>query len=278
VYGYIYTLYQKQIGQELSAERITAYSRFTKRGWYNYVLDEVRYPILLDPSNGGVDAEIFADGNYEPGILKLLQSYVSSEAIFLDVGVNIGNHSLYLARFCKQIYAFEPIKSLYDQFLASIFANDILNIHAYNYALGKESKTLPIYGNHANMGTSSITVHDGRHKIQDIKILKLDDVYQDIGITRIDVMKIDVEGYELDVLLGAVECIKKYKPVLLIEYSPRLYNATDKTIAPHLIELLYSLGYSITDIRDGGTHKKIINTIEEFGDIQQTNILCIPKK
>jgi hypothetical protein len=84
--------------------------------------------IITNLKNGGVDKVLFLDGIYEKEILDLFRKKIKKNSICLDIGANIGFHSLFLSKISKKVISFEPIKSLYDQFNESIKINNIKNI------------------------------------------------------------------------------------------------------------------------------------------------------
>ena len=253
-------------------------SFFGEKEMHDFVLDEHSFKICLNPDNGCVDHEIFGRGVFEPGILRLIRTYLNKDSVFVDVGANIGQHSLYASLFARHVYAFEPITSIYKQFNRSIFENDIFSISTYNYALGDTTTIIPIYSNKINRGGSSLVVSTERSFLQNVKVVRLDDIALAVGLERIDVMKIDVEGYEYSVLLGAQSGINKYHPTLIIEWSPCFYNATDASISQKIITFLTDAGYTIFDIGLDAEKKEIL-TQEGIQHLittnGQTNILCI---
>ncbi len=280
LFARLYRVYAKASGMQIDASKIKKYSNFTKKDFYDFDLSGTHFKIMLDPDNGGVDAEIYADGCYEADMLRLIKSNLTDDDVFLDIGANIGQHSLYASRHCSHVYSFEPIRRLCEQLDSSIFINDFLNINTYNYALGNDNVSLPIYGSVSNMGASSLVTSENRVKIQNIKVLRLDDVYQSIGLTRCDMVKIDVEGYELDVLLGAAKLIAKYKPKILIEYSPIFYKKVDKnndtSTGQKIYQFLISNNYKIIDVVDGRGVVEV-TSFEQLRDVEQTNLFCISR-
>lgn len=277
LYPIVYRMYFRFANPRMDRIRLAKYSRFVRRGFYPFELGDVHFDIMLDPSNGGVDMDIFADKFYESRILEVLRDNLSKDAVLIDIGSNIGQHSLYCSYFCKHVYSFEPIRKLHVQFSESIFKNCILNITALRYALGNEKKESPIYSTGTSIAASSLyrSKHKSHsHAIENIKILRLDDSYQAMGIDRADLLKIDVEGYELEVLLGAKLFIQKYRPTILLEFSPYFYKKIDANISQKILDFLSSEGYSIADL-DEYTGKRVpIRTIDDLLGKDQTNLLC----
>jgi FkbM family methyltransferase len=278
LYFFIYRVQYKILNKKDLNKKEEKFARFTKKGLYDFALEDINFKIFLNPDNGGVDYEIFAEKNFEPGILKLIRKSLEEkkDCVFIDVGANIGQHSMYASHFAKKVYSFEPIKKIYNQFFESVFENDFLNISIWNYALGNKKEILPIYSNEINVGASSLLVSDGGRKLlQNIKVEKLDDIYEKMGIEKTDFMKIDVEGFEWNVLQGAENFIKKFKPKILLEFTPSFYNKIDKSISRNIYDFLVNLKYEIYDVDNHGEKYVKINSFEEIKNLDQTNIFCI---
>lgn len=273
LYTELYLAYQKFFGVTVSVERLKKNASFVKEGVYDFKLDDTTFKIFLNPNNGTVDYDIFANRSFEGDILKLLRSELCKDDVFLDIGANIGQHSLYASHFCKHVYSFEPITRIYNQFTRSIFVNDILNISPYNYALGKAKEIIPIWSTPLNMGASSLLYSKDKTLEQNIKVLRLDDVYESLGIERVDIMKIDVEGYEYNVLLGAEGLIAKFKPKILIEFIE--YNNEDTGKRQEIYELLKRNGYhDIYDVGSEGGRFVKVNSLEQALSLDSTNLYC----
>ncbi len=274
-YAPLYVAYQKAFHPERDISYISRVSQFVRKGFFTVHHDGKTFEIMLDPRNGGVDYEIYGRGVYEPHILSIIKKNLSDESFFLDIGANIGQHALFAAACGAHVYAFEPIRRLYYQTLESINKNGLLNVSLFNIGLGSETSQVDIYASEINMGASSIINKSGRKREETIHIKVLDDITSIIGIPRVDFMKIDVEGFEWEVLKGAEQTIRTHRPSILLEYSPDLYALQDPTIGKQLYDFLVSLGYSITDIADGSSTRGI-HAFDDLNPHEQTNLLCVP--
>ena len=125
------------------------------------------------------------------------------------------------------------------------------------------------------MGTSSLVTKEGRYFNQNIKVRRFDDIYVRIGITGNSFLKIDVEGYEFNVLLGAEKFIDLNRPKILLEYSPCFYNVTDPTIGSKIYDFFTSKNYLVFDISEGEKYDRIDN-FDKLPNAGQTNTYCIP--
>jgi len=273
IYKTLYVFGQRMTSNK-SIDEIKRLSVFTKSGFYQFSLDDITFPIMLDVDNHGVDHVIAAYRNFEPGILRLIRKNINNEDIFVDVGANIGQHSLYAAHFCKHVYAFEPIERLCFQFLKSVYKNELYNIHVFNYGLGNEDKEMNIFTAANNMGSSSVIEKKNRINNGSIKIKRLDDIRKKCGIEKVDFMKVDVEGYEWEVLQGVKQTLLKWKPKIILEYSPDLYNKINDSTAESIFIFLKELNYTIVDVDNDGSKYDVVNDFNQIKNVQQTNLYC----
>ena len=161
---------------------------------------------------------------YEYRITKYIYKNLNKNSIFFDIGSNEGYYSIIASKknFNGKTYSFEPIKSLIKIIKKNLSINKIQNCKIYNFAIGEKNKISKINIYHEkNEGSSSI-VNKYRYsnKNQKIQIKSLDNFYKRNKFNfKIDLIKIDVEGYEINVLNGMMNLIKKKKiNKILVEY------------------------------------------------------------
>lgn len=230
-----------------------------------------------------LDQYIYLNGVYEDHILDRILKYLPSEGVFMDIGSNIGLHSLFAACFLHQrggkgkVYAFEPVPRLRDQLSRSVALNGFDNVIILEFACGNEKKTSTIFHNLGNMGASSLTTALEGSVGTSVQIKRLDDQFG--ARTRVDLIKIDVEGYEPQVLDGAKELIEAQKPVLIIEFSP--ITSDRQHLQKSHAALLYLLSiYNVFDVKDGDSPvldaDAYLSTFDHSGR-KQANLLCLPK-
>ena len=243
----------------------------------------IKYEIILNKNNGFVDQIYFLEKIHEPKILSLIKKNLPEGGVYIDIGTNIGGHALFAAKVVGErglVYAFEPILHLYKQACESVGLNKFENIKLYNFGLGEKDYTSTIYINSRNEGNSSLVFTAQSDKKETVSVKVADSILKEI--TRpINFVKIDVEGFEYNVLLGMKETFIKNKPKnVLIEFSPFFYNEVDKNISKNILDLMDSYGYTIFDVNEGEIYKKIDKEnfdsfIKSFGETKpQTNIIC----
>lgn len=142
----------------------------------------------------------------------------------LDIGANVGNHCVFLAAHFKKVLAFEPNPVALKYLSDNVKTNNRDNLEVCPIGLGKEDAVLPFYVDQGdNLGMASFTPHntdEGRASKPDhiLEIKRGDAVIEENAVVDIDFIKIDVEGFELDVLTGLQETIKRHQPLVTFEF------------------------------------------------------------
>jgi FkbM family methyltransferase len=196
-------------------------------------------------------------GGYEKELQELSSKLLEghTEGIVLDIGANLGSYVVPLARHHAhlQFEVFEPQRIVYYQLCANIFLNRLSNVYAHNVGLSNEKRitsyVLPNYAEETNIGAFSIDF-DTRLKDYEVKsegvtermiIIPLDSMQYE----KVRLIKIDVEGHELSVLLGAEHTLREnnYPPIIFEAWT---WKFPEKRKA--LFEHLQGLGYKITEM------------------------------
>jgi len=240
----------------------------------------ISFSIYLNPFlNGGVDSVIYKDGVWEPEIVYLIKKHLPPRGTFVDIGANIGFHSLIASAVTGpdgNVLAFEPLPRLQQQMQKSIESNNFSNIVIKPVALGMSYGSANLSLVEENIGASSIQDVSIDRVVSDIVTVPVRtlDSYRE-ELSRIDLVKIDIEGTEYEALRGGEKILLKFKPVIILEFSPHVYEKdfTGKSLV--LYEYLKGLGYTITDIGNRFTDVEKNLRNGEFKGLH-TNLLCIP--
>lgn len=244
---------------------------------------------ILDSSD--IAYGIFRNGEVEKEetklVLGILKKLSKPKFTFYDIGANSGYFGVMAAFVGKgniNTYSFEPLPNYAELIKISSILNKLSdNIKIFNFALGSENKTGTIQI--AGSGSSLVPAFLGDNKlpVKEISIKKLDDVIVKEALPAPDFIKVDVEGYELDVIKGALNTITKAKPVLFIEIAFSLNNIDRDFKNPHAAEvfdLLTGLGYNAFIVKDG-VHKVTPDSMQDgvymylFLDSENSNHLAL---
>lgn len=181
--------------------------------------------ILVDPvSDRGVERSIFFNGTYESGTMKIMNDVLNKGGTFIDIGANIGLMSLYASRIIGnegKVLSFEPLLSTYKILIQNMSLNNARNIKAINNAIGSTNGIVEIFDNSKiNRGASSLIKTNQTKSSHRVPIKSLDTYLDENPIDSITCIKIDVEGWELEVLKGATKTLSgPDAPICIIECS-----------------------------------------------------------
>lgn len=167
-------------------------------------------PINLHPEGEGLCNMIRASGDfYEAHILDWIAARYPRQKVVVDVGANIGNHSLYWAAFsqAQMIHAFEPLPDNLALLEANVALWPVVVVHPY--ALSDAPGTVQMHPVPTNMGASAISP-DGEVMVYAVTL-------DSLGLTDVTLLKVDVENHERQVLAGAQDTIARCHPLVLVE-------------------------------------------------------------
>lgn len=211
---------------------------------------------------------MFFFSEYERSTNNVLKQFVHSGDVVIEAGANIGTETLLLSNIVGdkgRIYAFEPNKDVFDRLNCNVhFVNKSRNIECKELALGEENGIIHfnVYpDNFYNSGMSS--KYHGATDVVDVQQVTLDSFIDSEHIDRIDFIKMDVQGAELDVLTGAQKTLERYRPCIFLEADEH---------QAELFESLSRSGYLVNVIRETRLEPLQKATAE------WTNWLAIPKE
>lgn len=211
-------------------------------------------------------------GEFSEGEVDLFRLVAKDRGVVLDIGANIGAHTLFFAKAVGsggQVHAFEPQRIVFQTLCANMALNHISNSFCYNIALGKSPGTVlvPQVRPWENFNFGGLSL--GSHQFGEAVEVKTID---GLNLSKCNFIKIDTEGMELDVLMGAVNTINKLQPILYVE-NDRKDKSAD------LIRYIDFLGYDMYWHKPPLYNpKNFFNNPENvFKDIVSLNMICLPR-
>jgi FkbM family methyltransferase len=149
---------------------------------------------------------------YETRQMTQVLPMIPRNAVIVDAGANIGNHTIFFAKVCRaqEVHAFEPLRSVFAILQRNVALNALGNVRCHNLALGASEGRAALQSfPHVNIAASVFAaVSDGDYPMASLDALAL---------PRMDVLKIDVEGAQVPLLEGARHSIKRHQPLIWIE-------------------------------------------------------------
>jgi FkbM family methyltransferase len=211
-------------------------------------------------------------GEFSEGEVEIFRSILRPGDIALDIGANLGAHTIPMARLVGPtgfVFAVEPQRVLFNILCGNIALNELVNIKAFPFALGRApgvTHIIPLdYSASNNFGGVSLGGAQG----DAVPVVTLDQV----GLPKARFIKIDVEGMELDVLLGAAATLARCRPILYVE-NDRV--ATAEALAAHLLSAGYRLWWHTPPLFNPDNFRRNPNNL--FGRIMSFNMLCLPRE
>jgi FkbM family methyltransferase len=249
-----------------SMSRLIGHMQWVRTGIRRRIVKRLFDPLKIAPVefetdfcglryNGSFDSVIdwcvYFFGSFAPHELQALSSVAGTQRLktFWDIGGNTGHHSLFMSKLCRQVHYFEPFPALRERFQSNVELNKIDNVNVHEIGLGAQEDTLTYYApTQRNLGTGSFLQSHSASNVAagEIVVRRGDDVCGEEGVAPPDIIKLDVEGFEFDVLRGMQETLSTYKPVVLMEIT----QSSLQHLAPEdSISEFFPYQHSIYEIR-----------------------------
>ena len=199
-----------------------------------------------------ISSAIYWGGHHSPDVSRFVSDFLRPGMVFADIGANIGEITLVAAKRLPhgKVLAFEPSPRLFEQLSRNVALNGFETVELHNFGLSDRAGTVPLYLRNdnaygtANDGVSSLFMV-GRTRTQiSIRLRRVDEVASESALSRLDLMKIDVEGAELMVLRGAEASLRRFRPVIVAELDEPYFKIAGYSGAD-LFAYLYSLDYDV---------------------------------
>ena len=234
-------------------------------------------PIAIHTSaDSYIEWTILTTGTYEDEINQLIRISVKSGGVALDIGANIGLQSIRMAQAVGtdgRVYAFEPLVYLQKKFISNIKLNKADNVCLLPFALSNAESEVDfkISTNNWNQGTFSIGNNSQGSESQRVIIKIADELPEIQELEKLDLIKIDVEGFEYQVLQGLKKTLTKFKPRIIFEYDHNYWLSNGQNIE-ECFSFLTSLNYTLYQITPVGCE-----LIKAQDGIASGNLFCLPQ-
>lgn len=194
----------------------------------------------------GLTAQNLLKRKVEPEFLWI-KEVLTKDSVFMDVGANVGAYLYTLENHLKpeNIYAFEPNQQLFKRLKRLFPKVNLLSLALSDVSTVAEFKIPVINGEKVHTrGTLQISIKEKNEEktiLQKVEVKPLDDL--NFNIKKLDFIKIDVEGNEMQTLRGAKKTIEKFKPILMVEMEQRHHKENLWTLISEIADWGYSVNY-----------------------------------
>jgi len=221
-----------------------------------------------------IEWAILSTGTYEEEVGKMIKLSLNEGSVAIDIGANIGLQSIRMAQRVGpngSVFAFEPLNYLQEKFKRNMSLNRVENVKLFPYALSNEEldTEFKINRNTWNQGTFSISGPGTGTEAQNVNIRIGDEIQEINNLTRLDLIKIDVEGFEFQVLNGLKKTIERHTPRIIFEYDPNYWHLNAQNI-DDCFHFLRSLNYMVYQINTA-----CCQPINDPFEIEEGNLFCI---
>jgi len=221
---------------------------------------------------------IFWMGYYSTDIVALLKTVLRPGMVVVDVGANIGEITLIAAQRVGdtgRVIAVEPVNVIADRLAEHVRVNDLSQVTIVREALGSAGQDrVPIYAScgqdvsDEHQGLASLYGEgEGQEPIEYVNITTLDDKAASLDLSRVDLIKIDVEGGELPCLQGAENVLRRFRPMLIVEIQEFSACQAGWSVK-ELFEYLRGFGYEFFTIGPKGRLSALdLNSLADFQNV-----------
>jgi FkbM family methyltransferase len=236
--------------------------------------------ICHEEQDDTIGASLRTYGEWAEEEIYFLSAFVPAQAVVLDVGANVGTHTLAFSRCAGArglVIAIDAQERMHELLVLNVALNAVENVRCIRAIAGRETGVRFVapecHQARTNFGAvsylDSSTKGDRAKGLVPLSMITVDD----LSLEGCDLMKIDVEGMELDVLLGAVETIARHRPPIYFE------QAREERFAEtfeFFERFQYSLFWHVPDPFNRNNLRRCSESI--FGGTREVNVVAIPQE
>ena len=235
----------------------------------------------LDLSQG-IDLYIYLFGAFEITTTAALQRLVKSGDTVVDIGANVGAHTLHLAKAVGssgKVFAFEPTAFAYGKLQRNLALNPGLasSVTVVQCFLGDGGVSIPGSIPSSWPLASEAELHD-KHggelmATSGASTVELDRYLADANVARLDLIKLDVDGYECSVLAGARRSMERWKPIVVLELAPHVLEEQGTSVEK-LLSFFIPLGYKLFKLDDSPLPANAKEICSLISDGESLNVIA----
>ena len=236
------------LDERLRSARYVLLDRVKRMPWFEGL------QVHIHP-NDDLCRALYISGIYEPSTLLALKRVLTPGAVFVDAGANAGLFAMMASRWigpAGKVYAVEPSDREYKRLVDHLALNSLTNVIPARMALSDQNGSallrvapFPNAG-HNTLGSFAYAEVPTAH-FETVETLTLDRFAEVHQLSRLDAIKMDIEGSELSALAGATTVLRRFRPVLCVEVSAGAL-AGQRATPQQLIDLIAAAGYRLCRI------------------------------
>jgi FkbM family methyltransferase len=263
----------RSLPERVRAVRYARFDRVKAMPW----LEDLK--VQIHP-NDDLSRALYISGLYEPSTLLTLRRLLHRGGRFIDVGANAGLFAMIASRWVGprgHVDAFEPSEREFGRLVQHVELNGLRNVFARRLAIGKDSGTAQLRvapfpnAGHNTLGSSFAYQDVQTERIETVEVTTLDTFTRTEGMTRLDVVKMDIEGSEHAALLGATRVLHDLRPALIVEVSRAALDRCGSS-PEQVLQLLRAHRYRIFNIGETAD----LEPIRLDAPMEDGNLVALP--
>ncbi len=240
-----------------------------------------QYVWRLDPSLY-MDREILDYGVFEAHSLQYVLGFVKPGMTVFDIGANSGYYTVYLSHLVGSeghVYAFEPFARFRSRLIDHLRRNRCSNVTVSENALSNQEGSAMLFGTASGSATIHCYYDKDSAPVEVVRTITLDKYVEQHGqIGAVDFVKVDIDGHESRFLIGATQTLRRFRPVLLMEFAHANLLAAGSN-AEQLADQLEGMDYVLGSERTSKPYANRVDLLREtMNYAYSANVLCWPKE
>jgi FkbM family methyltransferase len=229
--------------------------------------------------SGDISQCTYVDGRFEPNEMYAMARLIGPGMCVVDAGANEGIFTLMAGKLVGRegtVHAFEPSPRERERLLANVAANRLSNVTVHPEALGRAPGNAVLHvavaehPGHNTIGGFAYSDTASAYSVE-VEVTTLDQIAEANKLTRLDLLKIDVEGSETAALQGAREVLRRFRPIIVAEAQEASLRQLGSSVS-ELLRLLREQDYEVKVFGPSGTAETLVDD-RPTG----TNLLCTPR-
>jgi FkbM family methyltransferase len=237
---------KKTIGKSKFIHKYSIFGRVSNKLYdFAYSEEEVRINYrgidIVIPGNERDDIcrTLHLTGDYEPKTTDFILDWLDSDAVFIDIGAHIGSHTVLAAKEIGpdgHVYSFEPSPRSFPYLKKNVEINSLKEKTTIdNRAVSDMSGEMELKQAPSPSNDSVVNEHSGSTVIETVSLDELE-------FERVDIIKMDIEGSEPYALKGMRRILSTYKPLIIMEFGPQMWEDDPRQVLSKIIDKGYAIG------------------------------------
>ena len=225
-------------------------------------------------ANDYIYRSVLAHGSHEPHFDQIVDQLIAEDAVVLDVGANIGTHSIRMSKKARRgtVHAFEPQSLVFSILQKNLLLHGCDNVRPYRFAVAEMDDEVlsmePFFFSAPAINNGGIRVDRRGGGTGDLVLSQRLDSF---AFPRVDFIKMDIQGSEVDALAGAGDLLGRTRPILLVEIEEVHLRAMG-TSSKELMETLFGMGYALYRIENEYPSDHLCIPVEKADDFERTTV------